>query len=1067
MTIAPERPTAPLSPEARVESRTLTLTGDEIRPLLAPEPVTGPGEEQEDDARRPVNVPLLAATALLAGLAAAWLTGGAFREPWLARAVAGLGVVVGLGPVTVTLARPKLGFAQHLALPLAVVTGVALLAPAASGGTANVPELIKEVFTDSGLAQTPAPFVPGWRFVLVVLFAALSAASLGLAAGRGKPRLAVIVAIPLVAGSALLQPKGSEVSSSTVGIVLMVGALAVAYGADIAAQSSGSAVRFEARRLVRAAVIVTGLVAVMVGLAQTSFLFPNTSTQRALPPRKPPLLPLEKDRELFTVSGDQPGPWRLGVLDTYDLAQRAWLLPPVDDKLRPDLHAGAVPDAPRTPGKLTTTTFDIKDMKGLSLPVPAGAVSIAVKRDGAVHYDLRTGVPSLDDRLPQGLQYAVTAPVPPATAELNESPAPPPEVLSQFTALPPVPVTISSLLAQAPAKPFDRLQFLRNKLYANVTAAGSGGPIDITPARVEAMVDRKTDATPFEITAAEAMLARWGGLPARIGFGYFRGDTLPTGFSVRPKYGAAWLEVYFNGRGWVPLVGVPPQAKSSLSNTQKLDNPQVQVSSRITIKVYVIVSENGLVQLFEQVRYWVLVGLPVVLGLTALVLGRAPLAKAVRRRRRRRWALRRGRLARVLAPYAELRDLLIDLNLANSSDTPLLLTRRFVQDDEHSELAWLVTRVLWGDLRRAPADEDVEVATRLCASVRKRALRTQTGLARALGAVSRSSLRSPYTDVLPNFWVGVSARAVLGGWRRSTPRVLLAPLRWLLRVQAALRSRPATGVVVLLALLLGGCSNSAPGSTAAPATYPGQIVPSHSLLGLTFTRDQSAEAKYRKAGAAALTPEGQVYVVRSNGAAEGSVQVALFKPGVDTHDPSIRAKTEAAIGGGVFGDYRIGTAHLRRSFQSDQVLYLWFPPERNAMILTVLRKSYSSFADVVLRDLIATERALPELPMLAGSGRELASSSFYPCDPFRFPRDPLGFDVLARAFPRPAGASTPVEPARPSPAVAGTATAEPADAGVSPHPSYSPGGDSGFYQPLRPDPCAASPSPSPTPTGGS
>ena len=54
--------------------------------------------------------------------------------------------------------------------------------------------------------------------------------------------------------------------------------------------------------------------------------------------------------------------------------------------------------------------------------------------------------------------------------------------------------------------------------------------------------------------------------------------------------------------------------------------------------------------------------------------------------------------------YCELRDRMIDLALPGRGTTPLELVELVEEDEEHAELAWLVTRGLWGDLRSGLTD---------------------------------------------------------------------------------------------------------------------------------------------------------------------------------------------------------------------------------------------------------------------------------------------------------------------------------------------------------------------------
>src|SRR3954451_21805471 len=67
---------------------------------------------------------------------------------------------------------------------------------------------------------------------------------------------------------------------------------------------------------------------------------------------------------------------------------------------------------------------------------------------------------------------------------------------------------------------YGRLQAARTYLFSHVVAAGKGTPVAVPPRRVAEMF-AGGHATPYEITAAEALLARWVGVPARLVFGYY------------------------------------------------------------------------------------------------------------------------------------------------------------------------------------------------------------------------------------------------------------------------------------------------------------------------------------------------------------------------------------------------------------------------------------------------------------------------------------------------------------------------------------------------------------------
>src|SRR5207248_3253444 len=214
--------------------------------------------------------------------------------------------------------------------------------------------------------------------------------------------------------------------------------------------------------------------------------------------------------------------------------------------------------------------------------------------------------------------------------------------------VPTAPVEIQRLLAQAPPGPWDRLDYVRHQLLDHVVATGAGSPQQITPARVVDLLRGSKKGSPFEIVAAEALLARWAGIPSRIGLG---------------------------------STGVD--------------------------------EENG-------VRAVLLRVLPFLLALLTGMLATPALAKLVRRRRRERWAEALGPRARIAVAYAELRDAATDLSLGDPFATAIEFLDRVQEDGEHRELAWLVTRAIYGDLAYDTTEEDAKLAEEMASSLVRR-----------------------------------------------------------------------------------------------------------------------------------------------------------------------------------------------------------------------------------------------------------------------------------------------------------------------------------------------------------
>lgn len=732
--------------------------------------------------------PLLATSLVSAG--AALVVGGTFGS-WAARVLCVLAVLVGSGwaylvPRT---RNPKL--TQILILPLLLAFGVVALM-VAGGAADDIAGLVSDAVNSGRLFRPPVPFDPGWRVVLVVLFGLLAYSAGAMATVGERPKTGVGVVVPFVLLGLFSQPDGSTFIASIFAFVPTLAALAVLFGDDgERANELGS--EFELRRAIQGGVGVVAVVGVLAALNSASFLFPEPVYNPDDRPQKPRAVPLSEsdDRVLFTVVTDSvlTGPWRIGALDVYDddafqsVPSETRLVDFPADGVLSELRQG------RTQESVTITVADLGDTA--VLPTLAGATSVAVTDPSlALQVDPRYQVVRVSSgRVPQGFSYTLS--VPPYATE-DELEAADPVTASDFenelVAPADVPPVVEELLRQAPANPWLKLDFLRQTLLDRAVASGAGAPIDVTPDRVQEILtppdpeaetdeaetdEAETDvaevdagapageddepdpneATPFEIVATEALLARWAGIPSRIGFGFDGLNVEDEVLTVRPRNSAQWLEVWFEGYGWVPLVGQPEQAKASIDNDPNArSTPTIDASSDIAAQVYVIYDQKDARLLYERVRL-VLVRIGPWLLVAALAYTAYPgVAKVLRRRRRREWAARRGPLAQVLVEYAEFRDTAIDLSVGDDYDTPLEYLHKTIPDREHEELAWLVARGVYGDLVDLGPD-DVDFARSTATSLRSRLLRGQPPQSRALAWISRASVEIPWNDEMPNIRV--------------------------------------------------------------------------------------------------------------------------------------------------------------------------------------------------------------------------------------------------------------------------------------------------------------------------
>ena len=823
-------------------------------------------------------------------------------------------------------------------------------------------------------------------------------------------------------GAGLIQPPQAEIVSAIVALVLIVASLTIAYGAELGSlgQMTGA---FELRRAARGGGVAVVITILVVLLSYMGFLFPQPEQKHIIPPQRPQLQPPESDRVLFTYSAAAPVPLRLGVIDVYDTKQQAWLLPPYDvsrvKRLQPPAR---VPSPGFNPSSTVTVGITVGDYTGHSMPSIGGLGEIRGLHD-AVEYDARTNEIALADKpLYLGLHYDVVGAALPTGKALSLSPKPSPTV-TPYLAVPVAPNAVLDLLTAyskrtvdlgVPENPFDRLQFLRQALYNKVVAAGPGVPRDLTVDRVAAEL-KGSDASPYEITATEALLARWAGVPARLGYGYYGGNKQGSGYEVHPRDGAMWLEVYFEGYGWIPIVGVPPKAKPSTSQQDKTP-VNIAADNRLQLLVLIPVRQPTFAQLFEIVRWWLVRIVPSVLVLLALIASYPWFCKRMRSRRRRRWAEREDYEGRIAVAYAEFRDRARDLTIGNPAATPVGFLPSVTDDKEHRELAWLVTRALWGDLRRDLRADDAEAAEALAASVSRRLDRAQAGLNRMVARIARTSLREPYSDQLPNFW-----------WEPKFPKPRLN-IRALLRRGPRSR-RPAVVATAVMTVLLASCAG-----VAATTPPPSRKIPTHMVpdtMGeLTFKREPGAEAQYRNGGGDALVDRGLIYSIHHQETTYGAVQVAVFKSDVDISDIDDERRVlecaqnavecpgheifkgiQANLGGGRFDRvYYRGYERAYRMDLTDQHIYMWFPPGTHSMVTLILIGEFTpESATLLFQGLIDYQHQQAPQPVPLPSPNQVSAT---PSPPLR------GAETILPPSESPAALSPSASPS-PSPSGAG------------------------------------------------
>jgi Transglutaminase-like superfamily/TgpA N-terminal domain len=695
-------------------------------------------------------------------IAAAVMAGGVFIG-FEARVYAMVAAILGVA-LAVGAARFRSPVASNVVI-IGGLFGIGLLmvVPSGLGNVASVGRLASQASSSGDVLRPPVELTAGWQAILGWLLGIVGFAAAWVAIVVRKPSLGLLLPLPVAAFAGISVPDSDQVASGLAVLVLFAVGLGMLSGSQMGSADEKLPAGYEVRRALRALPLLAVVTAGLYLLAQTDFLFPKPAINPAEQPQKPKTVPLSEvqDRVLFTVESQLSGPWRVGSLDEYD--GKDWRLPAFSQTRLADVPRDGVVNRELSPG--VRATFTIAGLGGTVLPGLPNVVGV-VAEGPKLAYDSRSGALRVaQGQVQAGLSYTVAAAALPNVEDLRNITEPNPTDVERFMAIPAPPPAVSDLLDKAPkSSKWDTFDFLRTYVLSNVTATGTGSPKSVPPERVQDMLAGSKEGTPYEIVAAQAMLARWAGIPSRIGYGFDGGEVpggegagggegAPSKLEVRPKNGASFPEVYFPRYGWLPVIGTPTKAKPTVGSdpaTQRQD-PNVLPSDDIQIGLFVPVLVPPKSPLPEQIRQAVLIAVPAALLLFLLYVIWPGVRKAWVRGRRRTAARAAGPRARIALAYAEWRDMGTDYGYRHDTDTPLMYLDRFVEDPEHTELAWLVTRCLWGDLQNSLTDEHATMAEELSRALRRRLAQAHPAPVRAIGVVSRLSLRHPYAPELTQF----------------------------------------------------------------------------------------------------------------------------------------------------------------------------------------------------------------------------------------------------------------------------------------------------------------------------
>jgi transglutaminase-like putative cysteine protease len=258
------------------------------------------------------------------------------------------------------------------------------------------------------------------------------------------------------------------------------------------------------------------------------------------------------DERLFTVTSTAAGPWRLAVLDRFDghdwstsarFTPAGLGVPPADD--------GAAPDS-----RPIRQDIELDHLRGDLLPALDRPVRLI---HGVTAVDVSSGV-LLGPGPGPGRRYTVVSRPPPVPDDGPElGPADGPRVSLDLPA--PVPDELSTLAAGIPpsrAGANALVDRLRTGLRHD-PSAGTGRSYG----HLAHFLTGTRSGSPEQFATAFALAARRAGMPSRLVVGFTGGTTAGTTHTVSGRHATVWVEINFDGAGWIAFDPTPPPDPAS------------------------------------------------------------------------------------------------------------------------------------------------------------------------------------------------------------------------------------------------------------------------------------------------------------------------------------------------------------------------------------------------------------------------------------------------------------------------------------------------------------------------
>ncbi len=270
--------------------------------------------------------------------------------------------------------------------------------------------------------------------------------------------------------------------------------------------------------------------------------------------------------DLFKVeSSAGPAYWRLYALDAFDGTTWSSTDPRAEERGQVLGSDALLPTQPfPTSSETLVQRYEVlRDIGDPWLPMAHPAESVTVPLS-EIRYqeDLASAV--VDGGLDEGLEYTVTSRiVAPTGQELDAVEFQPPAEYGRYTL---VPATVDlrvrdialrwALDAGSPASPYRQVLAIEQHLRTEFEYTLDVEPASDADALLEFLrVSRRGFCQQF--ATAMAILVRELGYPARVAVGYREGTANGNTYLVQSKEAHAWVEVYFEGYGWLPFEPTP------------------------------------------------------------------------------------------------------------------------------------------------------------------------------------------------------------------------------------------------------------------------------------------------------------------------------------------------------------------------------------------------------------------------------------------------------------------------------------------------------------------------------